>query len=64
MNLEAKKSPWAVYPYGSRRLTRKIDETLKEINRLKNSQSWVEASRLQWELRNSWWGLKRCKKNL
>lgn len=56
------KPPWIVYPYNSRRLTRKIDDALKEIRSAKADGDWIKASRLQWILRNAWWGFKRYKK--
>ena len=61
MNSEFRKMPWTVYPYENRKLTRKISDTLKEINVLKNDGDWIAASKLQWTLRNAWWGFKRYK---
>jgi hypothetical protein len=40
---------------------RKIRDTEKQINELKNKNNWTEASRLCYTLRNSWWGYKRYK---
>ena len=41
--------------------TRKIRETEKEIRSLKANGNWVEASKKEYKLRNSWWGYKRFK---
>lgn len=41
---------------GKKRLTRKVRDTLKEIQRLKDQKKWIEAAELGRVLRMSWWG--------
>ena len=41
---------------GKKRLTRKVRDTLKEIQILKHEKKWHQASTLAWKLRKSWWG--------
>tara|TARA_Y100000588_G_scaffold112236_1_gene123060 strand:+ start:1078 stop:1263 length:186 start_codon:yes stop_codon:yes gene_type:complete len=54
------KLPSYIVPYGERKkFCRKIRDTEKEIQRLKNKKKWKEAAQLGYTLRNSWWGYKR-----
>jgi hypothetical protein len=47
-------------PYSCRKyFPRKIREIEKKIRALKNENNWIEASKLEYTLRNSWWGYKR-----
>ena len=56
---EIKLAPWLV-PYSNRRrFRRKVRDTEKEVRQLKDEGDWKAASRLQWVLRNAWWGHKR-----
>ena len=58
---EMKLAPWIV-PYQNRvKFRRKVRDTEKETQRLKDENNWKAASRLQWVLRNAWWGYKRHK---
>ena len=53
--------PWIV-PYENRKkFCRKVRDTEKKIRRLKDENSWTEASQLGYTLRNAWWGYKRYK---
>ena len=57
-----KRSPW-VLPYKKRsKLNRRARETEAEIETLKGAGNWIEASHLQWVLRNAWWGYKQARK--
>ena len=52
--------PSYIPPYSRRKdFSRKIRDTEKQINELKNKNQWTEVSRLCYLLRNSWWGYKR-----
>jgi hypothetical protein len=54
-----KLAPWIV-PYKNRKkFCRKVRDTEKEIQSLKDEGKWREASHLHWVLRNAWWGYKR-----
>jgi len=56
------KLPPYITPYENRKkFCRKIRDTEKEIQLLKNEGVWQMVSRLQWVLRNAWWGYKRYK---
>ncbi len=47
-------------PYRKRKdFTRKIRETELEVQRLKGEGDWWGASRLQFQLRNCWWGYEK-----
>ena len=53
------KLPPYIVPYGKRKhFTRKVRETLKEIEKSKHEGDWDRASWLEYTLRNSWWGYK------
>ena len=61
MSEEIKLPPYIV-PYSNRkRFCRKVRDTEKEVRKLKSKGGWKEASRLEWVLRNAWWGHKRYK---
>ena len=52
--------PSYIPPYSRRKdFCRKIRDTEKKIQTLKEQKRWKEASRSQWTLRNAWWGYKR-----
>ncbi len=54
------KLPPYVVPYTNRKkFCRKIRDTEKEIQHLKDDHDWKASSHLQWVLRNAWWGYKR-----
>ena len=54
------KLPPHIVPYSNRKnFCRKVRDTEKEVQELRNEGRWQEASRLQWVLRNAWWGYKR-----
>ena len=57
--LGVKRLPY-IPPY-SRRVDfcRKIRETEKQVQFLKNEGRWREMSHFTWYLRNVWWGYKR-----
>tara|TARA_B100000959_G_C14696124_1_gene506826 strand:- start:120 stop:302 length:183 start_codon:yes stop_codon:yes gene_type:complete len=56
------KLPPYVVPYKNRKnFCRKIRDTEKEVQGLKDAGDWKEASHLQWVLRSAWWGYKRYK---
>jgi len=58
--MEGIKLPPYIVPYKNRKnLCRKVRDTEKEIQRLKDEGEWKEASRLRYVLRNAWWGYKR-----
>ena len=58
---EMKLAPWVV-PYENRkRFCRKVRDAEKEVQSLKAEGEWKKASRLQYVLRNAWWGYKRYK---
>ena len=58
---EMKLAPWVV-PYRNRKkFCRKVRDTEKEAQSLKDEGDWRGVSRLQWVLRNAWWGYKRYK---
>ena len=55
-----RQRPSYIPPYSRRKdFSRKIRDTEKQINELKNKNEWTEVSRLCYLLRNSWWGYKR-----
>ena len=61
MKKETKLPPYIV-PYSNRKtFCRKIRDSEKKVQELKNENKWKEAANLQWVLRNSWWGYKRYK---
>ena len=52
--------PSYIPPYSRRKdFCRKIRQIEKEIQNLKADDNWVEASYLEWYLRNVWWGYRR-----
>ena len=54
------KLPSYIVKYKNRKkFCRKVRDTEKEVQRLKNDSKWKEAARLQFILRNAWWGYKR-----
>ena len=59
---ETKLPPYLVPYLKRRRFCRKIRDTEKEVQRLKDEGDWKTASRRQWALRNAWWGYKRYTK--
>lgn len=56
---EMKLAPWVVPYLKRRRFSRKIRDTEKEVRSLKDEEDWKEAGRLQWVLRNAWWGYRK-----
>lgn len=59
---ETKLAPWIV-PYENRKkFSRKVRDTEKEAQRLKEEGNWEAESHLRWVLRNTWWGYKRYMK--
>jgi hypothetical protein len=58
--MEITNRPSYIPPYQRRKdFCRKIRQTEKKINQLKNEGDWAEVSYLRWVLRNAWWGYKR-----
>ena len=58
---KTKLPPYTV-PYKNRKnFCRKVRDTEKEVQKLRDQGDWEEASNLQWVLRNAWWGYKRYK---
>ena len=56
------KLPPYIVPYKNRKnFCRKVRETEEQIKCLKAEGNWKEAIRLEWVLRNAWWGYKRYK---
>lgn len=56
------KLPPHVVSYEKRKkFCRKVRDTEGEVQRLKDEGDWDSVSRLQWVLRNAWWGYKRYK---
>mgnify|MGYP003129370727 CR=1 FL=1 len=56
----AMSRPSYIPAYSNRKkFCRKIRGIEKRIHQLKNENKWIEASRLEWVLRNAWWGYKR-----
>jgi hypothetical protein len=54
------KLPPYLVPYNNRKkFCRKIRDSEKEIQELKNKCKWKEAAHLGYVLRNVWWGYKR-----
>ena len=58
---EIKLAPWIVPYPNRRRFSRKVRDTEKQIQNLKDEDNWKVAGRLQWALRNAWWGYRRYK---
>ena len=59
MKKELMRMPW-VPPYERRKeFSRKIRDIEKKVNDQKAVGNWEEVSKLQYKLRNSWWGYKR-----
>jgi hypothetical protein len=58
---EIKLAPWIVPYKNRRRFCRKVRDTEREVQQLKDEKKWKEAARLQYVLRNAWWGYKRYK---
>ena len=55
--------PSYIPPYETRKkFTRKIRNTINKIQLKKKENCWNDVSRLQWILRNAWWGYKRYTK--
>ena len=56
---EMKLAPWIVPYLNRRRFCRKVRDTEKKVEQLKDEGDWKEATRLRWALRNAWWGYRR-----
>lgn len=57
--MNKKRPPW-IPPYSSRKyFSNKIRETEEEIRGMQREGKWIEASRKQYSLRQSWWGYKK-----
>lgn len=59
--IEIKLPPYIVPYLNRRKFCRKVRDTEKEVQILKNEGKWTEAARLEWVLRKAWWGYKRYK---
>ena len=56
------KLPPYIVPYKKRKkFCRKVRDTERKMQELKNEGRWKDASRLGYILRNAWWGYKRYK---
>lgn len=44
--------------YGTRKYTRKINDTLKEYFKARRDGNWILATKIHQRLKLSWWGFK------
>ena len=59
--IEIKLPPYIV-PYKNRKnFRRKVRDTERQIQNLKQKGKWKDVARLGYILRNAWWGYKRYK---
>lgn len=60
--MEKIKLPPYIVPYKNRKkFCRKVRDTEKEAQRLKDEGKWKDVAHLGYVLRNAWWGYKRYK---